>query len=139
MTSRELCRGSDRGLVNKLGLVLHEIVPEDGLSLLILDTLGRCWSSEPDHIQWIQDNQALVTDLMHRIDDGDEPVTVCSCEACVVAAQLKTPHFNYGYVFLVLPKRSSDTTLQNWDLIELVLQQVNLIAMRDEHRQGVCV
>jgi hypothetical protein len=133
MATYDVTDVSMTGLIDLLVQTLFNIIPEDGLSLAILDQHGNCWSSHPSELLWLSSDDALLSDLTDRIDDGNDPLVVAVNDTYVVASQLMTEKANYGYSLLVLPKRNADSVLQNWDLIELVLYQINLNAQLYEN------
>jgi len=49
-------------------------------------------------------------------------------DCSVIAAQLATEHSNCGYVIIALPQYSPESILINIDLIEILLNQIGLIA-----------
>ena len=67
-------------------------------------------------------------DICARIDDGIEPVISAEDQVSIVGAQLATDKTKCGYVFIVLEHYSPESTLANIDLIEILLNQVRLIA-----------
>jgi hypothetical protein len=46
----------------------------------------------------------------------------------IIATQLTTEQTNCGYVIVVMPQASPESTMANIDLIEILLNQVGLIA-----------
>ncbi|MGB2807408.1 MAG: hypothetical protein WBC22_06695, partial [Sedimentisphaerales bacterium] len=66
--------------------------------------------------------------LCTTIDDGAEPVVTQVNDFGVVAAQLATEETNCGYVIIALPQYNSESTLINIGLIEMLLNQIGLIA-----------
>lgn len=67
-------------------------------------------------------------ELSAKIDDGTEPVVTSANDCSVVATQLATERTNCGYVIIALPQYSPESTLINIDLIEILLNQIGLIA-----------
>lgn len=120
-------------LMDSLVQRLIQIIPEDGLSLALVDKLGNCWFSHPSELVWLSSDDTLLGDLTDRIDDGHDPVVMAANDTYVVGSQWVTDNTDYGYCILVLPKRNADSVLQNWDLIELILHQINLNAQLFEY------
>jgi hypothetical protein len=76
--------------------------------------------------------------LCTTIDDGDEPVVTQVNDFGVVASQLATEETNCGYVIIVLPQYNSESTLINIGLIEMLLNQIGLIARLVEKNDLAC-
>jgi hypothetical protein len=54
---------------------------------------------------------------------------VTQCDSCsIIATQLATERTNCGYIFFGLPNYSPESTLANVDLIEIIVNQINLVA-----------
>ncbi|MHC4271218.1 MAG: hypothetical protein ACYST2_02755, partial [Planctomycetota bacterium] len=66
-------------------------------------------------------------ELCAKVDDGQEPVITEANESSIVAAQLATDKTNCGYVLIALPGLSTESTLININLIEILLIQLGLI------------
>ncbi len=107
---------------------IFDILPEHGPVMVIMDRDGNFWHSNSEKFSSLSISEPFLRELCHRIDDGTEPV-VTQAEGCgVVAAQLATEETNCGYVILVLPQYSPESTFVNIDLIEILLNQVGLVA-----------
>jgi len=107
---------------------VFEVLPEDGPIVAIMDTEGNCWPSNSEKFSELNIDESFLAQLCSRIDDGAEPVVTQVNQASLVAAHLATEQTNCGYVILALPQSSPESTLQNIDLIEILLNQVVLIA-----------
>ena len=107
---------------------VFEVLPEDGPIVTIIDMDGNCWPSDSERFSRLNIDESLLAQLCSRIDDGAEPVLSQVGQVSLVAAQLVTEQTNCGYVILALPEYSPESTLQNIDLIETLLNQVVLIA-----------
>lgn len=107
---------------------LFEILPESGIVMVILDREGNCWPSNSEEFSKLQLDQSSLRQLCHKIDDGQEPI-ISQLEQCsIVGSQLATSKINCGYIIIALPLYTPETTLINLEMIEILLNQVNLIA-----------
>jgi hypothetical protein len=107
---------------------VFEVLPEQGPILLIMDGDGHSWPSDSDEYAKLNINEQFLKELCAKIDDGAEPVVSQIDDCSIVAAQLATERNNCGYVIIALPQYSTESTLINIDLIEMLLSQLNLIA-----------
>lgn len=107
---------------------VFEILPETGPLMLIIDRQGNTWPSSSHDFSELNINESMLRGICAQIDDGAEPIMTLINDCSIVAAQLATEKSNCGYVILVLPKYSPESTLANIDLIEILLNQMNLIA-----------
>jgi hypothetical protein len=107
---------------------VFEILPESGLVMVILDKDGNCWPSNSEEFSRLHLDESFLKQLCQKIDDGQEPVITQLDQCSIVSAQLATSKTNCGYVIIALPQYSPESTLINIDLIEILLNQVNLIA-----------
>ena len=107
---------------------VFEILPEDGPIMLIIGGDGHIWPSDSDRYAKLNVSEQFLKELCAKIDDGAEPVVTQIDEYSVVAAQLLTERNNYGYVIFALQRQNPESTLANIDLIEMLLNQLNLIA-----------
>ncbi|UCE49861.1 MAG: hypothetical protein JSW47_06845 [Phycisphaerales bacterium] len=107
---------------------VFEILPETGPLMLIMDRQGNTWPSNSHDFAELNISESLLREVCAKIDDGAEPVMTLIEDCSIVAAQLATDRSNCGYVVLALPKYSPESTLANIDLIEMLLNQLSLIA-----------
>ena len=107
---------------------LFEIMPSQGPVMVIVGKDGHCWPSDSEKFSKLNISDALLTDICDKIDDGDEPLMTQIDDFSIIAAQLTTDRVNCGYIVVALPQHSPESTLINIDLIEMVLNQVGLIA-----------
>jgi len=115
-------------LSEQLARQVFEVLPEQGLILLIMDDEGHSWPSDPDEFAKLNISGQFLNELCAKIDDGAEPVITQINDCSIVAGQLATERTNCGYVIIALPQYSPESTLVNIDLIEMLLSQLNLIA-----------
>lgn len=107
---------------------IFEILPESGMVMVILDREGNCWPSNSEEFSKLHLDQSSLRQLCQKIDDGQEPV-ISQLEQCsIVGAQLATSNTNCGYIIIALPHYTPETTLINLEMIEILLNQVNLVA-----------
>ena len=107
---------------------IFEILPERGPLILIMDADGNSRSSNPEEYARLNVDESFLQDICVAIDDGVEPVVTSSNDCGVFAGQLATEENNYGYVFILIPKYTPESTLLNIDLIEMLLNQICFIA-----------
>ena len=120
---------SPGGVLNEqIARQVFDILPEQGPVMLIMGADGHCWPSDSEEFSNLNINEAFLRELCAKIDDGDEPVVTQANDCSVIAAQLSTERTNCGYVVIALPHYSPESTLINIDLIEILLNQMSLIA-----------
>ncbi len=107
---------------------IFDVLPERGPVMVIMDADGNYWPSDSEKFSELNIAEPFLKELCAKIDDGAEPVVTQVNDCSVVAAQLTTERTNCGYVLIVLPQYSPESTLANIDLIEILLNQVSLIA-----------
>jgi hypothetical protein len=107
---------------------MYEILSERGPVIVIVDREGHTWPSDSERFSQLNISESLLSELRAKVDDGAEPVVTQGDDYSIIAAQLATERTNCGYVLIVLPQYSPESTLVNIDLIEMVLNQVGLIA-----------
>jgi hypothetical protein len=107
---------------------IFDILPEQGVIMAIIDRQGNCWLSNPEKFSQLNINESFLKELCDKIDDGTEPVVTQANECSIIATQLTTDRTNCGYVLITLPQYTPESTLANIDLIEVLLNQVGIIA-----------
>lgn len=107
---------------------IFDILPEDGPIVIIVGRDGNHWLSDSANFSRLNISESFLKGLCAKIDDGAEPVVTQVNDFGVVAAQLSTEETNCGYVIIALPQYSSESTLINIGLIEMLLNQIGLIA-----------
>jgi hypothetical protein len=122
-----LCSSSG-ALNEQIARQVFEILPEGGPLVVILDTEGHFWPSDTERFACLNMSESFLRDVQGRIGDGAEPVVTQVDEYSVVAAQLATERTDCGYVIIALPQHGPESTLANIDLVEVLLNQMGLIA-----------
>ncbi|MHC4097064.1 MAG: hypothetical protein ACYSU3_13535 [Planctomycetota bacterium] len=117
---------------------IFDILPEDGPIVIIVGKDGNHWVSDSVNFSRLKINESFLKRLCTTIDDGDEPVVTQVNDFGVVASQLATEETNCGYVIIVLPQYNSESTLINIGLIEMLLNQIGLIARLVEKNDLAC-
>ena len=107
---------------------IFDILPEQGPIVMIMAKDGHCWPSNSEDFSSLNLSEDFLEELCAKIDDGDEPVITQAQDFSIVAAQLATEHTNCGYVIIALPQYSPESILININIIEMLLNQINLIA-----------
>ena len=115
-------------LIDQIARRIFDILPERGPIMVIMDTEGNLWPSNPEEFGKLNIGTPFLRELCAKIDDGAEPVITQVSDASITVAQLATEQSNCGYVIIVLPQYSPESTLINIDLIEALLNQTVLIA-----------
>jgi len=107
---------------------IFDILPEQGPFMVIIDRDGHCWPSDSERFSKLNISEAVLREIGDKVDDGVEPVVTQVDDCGIVAAQLATEQTNCGYVIIALPQYSPESTLINIGLIEILLNQIGLIA-----------
>lgn len=107
---------------------IFNILPEQGPVMVIIDRDGHFWPSDSEVFSKFNISESFLRELCAKIDDGAEPVVTQVDECSIIATQLATERTNCGYVAIALPQYSPESTLININLIEVLLNQVGLIA-----------
>jgi hypothetical protein len=107
---------------------IFDILPEDGPIVIIVGRDGNHWVSDSANFSRLNIHESFLKGLCTTIDDGAEPVVTQVNDFGVVASQLATEETNCGYVIIALPQYNSESTLINIGLIEMLLNQIGLIA-----------
>jgi hypothetical protein len=115
-------------LTEQIARQIFEVLPEGGPTIIIMDREGNNWPSDPEEFAKLNISESFLKDLCAKIDDGAEPVVTGADNCSVIAAQLATERSNCGYVIIALPQYSPESILINIDLIEILLNQIGLIA-----------
>jgi len=108
---------------------IFDILPERGPVMVIIDRDGNCWPSDSEKFSKLNISESFLKELRTKIDDGAEPIVTQVDDYSIIGAQLATERTNCGYVIIALPQYSPESTLINIDLIEILLNQINLVAM----------
>jgi len=115
-------------LTEQIARQIFEVLPERGPVIVIMDSEGNNWPSDPEEFAKLNISESFLREVCAKIDDGAEPVVTEVNDCSVIAAQLATERSNCGYVIIALPQYSPESTLVNIDLIEMLLNQIGLIA-----------
>jgi len=107
---------------------IFDVLPERGPVMVIMDGEGNCWPSDSEKFSTLNIGEPFLRELCAKIDDGAEPVVTQVNNCGIIGAQLATELTNCGYVIIALPQYSPESTLINIDLIEMLLNQIGLIA-----------
>jgi len=107
---------------------VFDILPEHGPMMVIVDRDRNCWPSDSTKFSALNIDEAFLTDLCTKVDDGDEPLVTQVNDCSIIAAQLITERTNCGYVIIALPQYNPESTLVNINLLEVILNQTTLIA-----------
>ncbi len=120
---------SPSGVLNEqIARQIFDILPEQGPIIVIMDRDGNCWPSDSEEFFKLNIGESLLRELCDKIDDGAEPIVTQANDFSIIATQLATERTNCGYVIIALPQYSPESTLANIDLIEILLNQIGLIA-----------
>ncbi|MDD5064912.1 MAG: hypothetical protein PHQ35_09190 [Phycisphaerae bacterium] len=117
---------------------IFDILPERGPIVVIMDREGHRWVSDPEKFSKLSVRDSFWSKLCVKIDDGDEPVVTQADDYGIVAAELATEESKCGYVVIILPQYSSESTLVNINLVETLLNQIDLIAKLIEKNNQLC-
>jgi hypothetical protein len=117
---------------------VFDILPERGPIMVIMDKEGHRWVSDPEEFSKLSVRDSFWSKLCDKIDDGDEPVITQVDDCGIVAAELATEQAKCGYVIIILPQYSPESTLINIGLIETLLNQTISIAKLIEKNNLLC-
>lgn len=107
---------------------LGEFMLAEGAFVTILDSEGNYWISGRERFSQFLPEGKQLKQTLAKLDDGFDPVIDQTAGCGFVVTQLSTERINCGYLFLVLPGYTAETTLANIEVIELLLGQVEVIA-----------
>ena len=124
-------------LSKQIAQEIFEILPEDGPIVMLIGRDGNRWLSNSTKMSELDIDESFLKRVCAKIDDGAEPVITRIKDFGVVAEQLATEQINYGYVIVALPQYSPESVLINIGLIEMLLNQINLIARLVEQNDVV--
>ncbi len=128
MGTSDLSFCSAQMLNEQIARQVFGILPEQGPIVVLMDSSGNCWPSDSERFSRSNLDGKFLKELCSKVDDGTEPVIAQQNDSSVIAAQLVTERTNCGYVVIVLPQYSPESTLINIDLIEILVGQICLIA-----------
>ena len=107
---------------------VFDVIGDDGIVMAIIDRESHCWPSDSERFQKLNISDTSLKELCARIDDGGEPIVSQVKGSSIIAAQLHTEHTNCGYVIIALPQHGPEMALSQMGLVEIVINQMNLIA-----------
>lgn len=116
------------GLNEQIARQIFDIIPEHGPVIVIIDRDNHCWPSDSERFAKLNISESFLKEVCAKIDDGTEPVMTQVNDCSIVAEQLATENTNCGYMIIALPKYTPESTLINIDLIDILLNQISLIA-----------
>jgi len=128
MDTYESLLSESNTLNEQIAREIFDILPEDGPIIIIFNRDGDRWQRDPEKSSRLNISESFLKGICAKIDDGAEPVVTQVNDFGVVAAQLATEQTNCGYVIIALPQYSPESTLINISLIEMLLNQIGLIA-----------
>jgi len=107
---------------------VFDVFPDRGPVMVIMDKDFHFWPSDSEKFAALNLSESFLRELCAKVDDGTEPVVTQENDCSIIASQLSTEKTNCGYTIIALPQYSPESTLINIDLIEILLNQINLIA-----------
>ena len=116
------------GINGQIAGQIFETISEHGPVMVIWDRQGHCWSSDAKRYSELNIDDLFFCQLLAKVDDGDEPVISQTDDVSIIGAQIATEQTNCGYVIIAFPKSSPESVIANTDLIEMLINQINLIA-----------
>jgi hypothetical protein len=129
---------SNCALAEQIAKEIFDILPDRGPIVVIMDREDHKWVSDPEKFSKLSVRDSFWSKLCDKIDDGDEPVITQADDCGIVAVELATEQTKCGYVIIILPQYSPESTLINIDLIETLLSQTGLIAKLIERNNLLC-
>ena len=107
---------------------IFDLLPENGAMMVIISKEGNCWPSNDEVFTKLGITYGYIKELCAKIDDGEEPIITNVNDFSLVATALATERSDCGYILIVLPHYSPESTMANIGLIKILLSQVGLIA-----------
>jgi len=107
---------------------IFDLLPEDGPMMVIISKEGNCWPSNAEGFTKLGITDGYIKELCAKINDGQEPIITNVNGFGLVITALATERSDCGYIMIVLPNYSPESTMANIGLIEILLSQVGLIA-----------
>jgi hypothetical protein len=107
---------------------IFDLLPEDGPMMVIISKEGNCWPSNAEGFTKLGITDGYIKELCAKINDGEEPIITNVNDFSLVVTGLATERSDCGYIMIVLPNYSPESTMANMGLIEIMLSQVGLIA-----------
>jgi len=107
---------------------VFDTIPEGGPLILIMDRHSNRWPSNSEELAKLHINESFLEELCANIDDGNEPIVTQIHEHSIIASGLGTEQSDCGYVMIAIPQSSPESTFNNIDLIEMLLNQFSVIA-----------
>ena len=107
---------------------VFDTIPEGGPLVLIMDRNGNRWPSNSEELAKLNISESFLEELCAKIDDGNEPIVTQIHEHSIIAAGLTTENSDCGCVMIAVPQSSPESTFNNIDLIEMLLNQFSIIA-----------
>jgi hypothetical protein len=118
----------DSVLNEQIARQVFDLLPEDGPMMVIISKDGNCWPSDAEGFTKLGISDGYIKELCAKIDDGEEPIITNINDFSLVITGLATERSDCGYIMIVLPHYSPESTMANIGLIEIMLSQVGLIA-----------
>ena len=115
-------------LCEQIGRQILDTIGEDGPVVAILDGKGNWWSSDEQRFCTVAGRGELFDIFCRQIGDGCDPFVGSIDGWEVVGAQLQTESMRGAYVLIGLPGYERESTVANLPIIEMLLNQINLIA-----------
>jgi hypothetical protein len=107
---------------------VFDILPEDGPMMVIISKQGSYWPSNAEGFTQLNITDGYIKELCAKVDDGAEPIITNINDFSLIVTALATERSDCGYIMIVLPQYSPESTMANIGLIEILLSQVGLIA-----------
>jgi hypothetical protein len=107
---------------------VFDAIPEEGPLVLIMDRNNNRWPSNSEAFTKLNLDESFLEELCAKIDDGDEPIITQVGEYSIITTGLATERSDCGCVMVAVPRFNPESTFNNFDLIEMLLNQFNVIA-----------
>lgn len=107
---------------------VFDLLPEEGPMMVIISKEGNCWPSNAEGFTKLGITDGYIKELCAKINDGEEPIIANVNDFSLVITGLATERSDCGYIMIVLPHYSPESTMANIGLVEILLSQVGLIA-----------
>lgn len=117
-----------RRLNEQIALRMSEILDDEGPVVIIMDKEGYFWVNNSEEFSKLGISESFLKEISGKIDDGDEPLVTQINDSSIISSQLATDKKNCGYVFVVFQHSSPESAIAHIEMVEMVLNQMNLIA-----------
>jgi hypothetical protein len=122
-------------IINQIAQVVFDSFANTDIVLAILNHNGSYVSNKLDIFERVFAERQLLDEFCRRVDDGQEPLFSQIDSYFIAACGISNGFDGIGYAVMLLPVCSFRSTPENFDFIEIILEQFSLIAGLIERNQ----